>query len=196
MTPAAHAEHAHRLLCLVVHCIGANGTAAKEGASKCPLLTATWGGIPYKMYKIYPLPHLDLICPPLDRKPYSLLTNYDTFKSEYSEDGCTSPPTGTSKPRAEHPIVSSSCDRLSTKKDGIASKLNKKKFQARKQMSDIFDSWEMEWEKQKTHNLLLPGTCYSGYCAWFVVVGPGGIHAHIEAFTTKTTPNVVASLCP
>ena len=32
MTPAAHAEHAHRFF-FVGHCVGANGAAANEGAT-------------------------------------------------------------------------------------------------------------------------------------------------------------------
>ena len=53
----------------------------------------------------------------------------------------------------------------------------------------------MERENQKT-NRLQPGTCYSGCCARCVLVGPEGTHAHIEAFTPKTTTDAIATLSP
>ena len=50
MTPAAHAEHAHRFLFFLRRGIGANEAATKEGATWSRLLTKTCGGIPHKIY--------------------------------------------------------------------------------------------------------------------------------------------------
>ena len=43
MTPVAHAEHAHGFRYLFGHGIGANGAAAKEGATWSPFLTKCGG---------------------------------------------------------------------------------------------------------------------------------------------------------
>ena len=64
-TPAAHAEHAHRVFEYV---LGSNGTAALEGAEGSPLLTTSGGGMTPQIYQIYLLPPIDRF-PPLDRKP-------------------------------------------------------------------------------------------------------------------------------
>ena len=81
-TPAAHAEHQHRLF-FFGYVLGLNGTAALEGAKGFPLLTTRGGGIsPQKSTKIIYSPRLTTICPQLtDNIP--LFDHYDSLKSDY-----------------------------------------------------------------------------------------------------------------
>ena len=133
--------------CVLVfgHVDAADGTVAQGGVKPIlPLLTTSLGGggMPPRLYHMDLLPLCDYCLPPPDilTKP---ITTTDGSPPETSCYISTSPSNSPNRPRAEHPVVGSSCNYFLRQKGWHNEYANQPDLQVTR--TQIYFSWNLKW---------------------------------------------------